>query len=174
MLSNNRPTYLYNSPTGILKLGFSNETVVMMDWIVNRKHFQVLKRVEPILTDPTAVLYNEVISQLDGYFAGELKLLTFPIVMTGSDFEKKVWTALTEIPYGHKVTYGDVASSIGREDAVRAVAGAIGRNPLNIIVPCHRVVGAGNRLVGYAGGLETKKFLLRLERDKSYLNSSIF
>ena len=105
--------------------------------------------------------------QLDEYFAGERKEFTVPVRLMGTEFQKKVWAALAEIPYGGTATYGEIAARIGSPKACRAVGTANHHNPVPIIVPCHRVIGAGGSLTGYGGGLEVKAYLLTLERHVS-------
>lgn len=102
--------------------------------------------------------------QLAAYFAGERTDFDLPVAATGTPFQHEVWHALTEIPYGTTWSYGDLAQRIGKPAAVRAVGLANGRNPVSIVVPCHRVVGADGSLTGYGGGLDRKRFLLDLER----------
>ena len=102
--------------------------------------------------------------QLTAYFAGELREFDVPLAVTGTAFQQQVWSALREVPYGTTCTYGDLAAAIGRPTAVRAVGAANGRNPICIVVPCHRVVGSGGSLTGYAGGVERKQLLLSLEQ----------
>ncbi|WP_264372469.1 methylated-DNA--[protein]-cysteine S-methyltransferase [Georgenia subflava] len=103
--------------------------------------------------------------QLAEYFAGRRKAFDLPLRPVGNDFQRRVWDALTRIPYGETRTYGQLATALGLSgQAVRAVGTANGKNPLSIIVPCHRVIGADGHLRGYAGGLERKRFLLDLER----------
>lgn len=106
---------------------------------------------------------NKALEELLLYFDGKLKQFTVPLDMRGTDFQKKVWQQLLKIPYGKTASYGDIARAIGKPGASRAVGGANNKNPLPIVVPCHRVVGSDGSLVGYGGGLEIKKFLLRLE-----------
>ena len=103
-------------------------------------------------------------AQLSDYFAGRLTSFDLPVTMTGTAFQRLVWSALREIPYGTTVSYGELAARIGRPSAARAVGLANGRNPISIIVPCHRVVGSDGSLTGYGGGLERKRYLLALER----------
>lgn len=102
-------------------------------------------------------------SQLEAYFAGRLQEFTLTLDMRGTDFQLRVWDALHSIPYGESVSYKDIAVRIGNPQAVRAVGGANNRNPVPVIVPCHRVIGAGGALIGYGGGLEIKTSLLQLE-----------
>ncbi|GIF11505.1 methylated-DNA--[protein]-cysteine S-methyltransferase [Actinoplanes teichomyceticus] len=103
-------------------------------------------------------------AQLAAYFAGELTEFTVPVRMPGgSDFERSVWAEIARIPYGEMVTYGAIATALGDPGAARAVGTACNRNPVPVIVPCHRVVGAGGRMVGFGGGLERKRQLLELE-----------
>ncbi|GMV37828.1 MAG: methylated-DNA--protein-cysteine methyltransferase [Fimbriimonadales bacterium] len=105
--------------------------------------------------------------KLRAYFDGVLHEFDLPLRLVGTEFQREVWRTLLDVPYGMTTTYGALAKSLGRTDAVRAVAGAVARNPISIIVPCHRVVGARGQLTGYAGGLERKRFLLTHERRHS-------
>lgn len=107
--------------------------------------------------------FREAIQQLSEYFAGERQTFTLPCRATGTAFQKNVWKALTEIPYGQTASYRDIAERIESPKAVRAVGLANGRNPIGIIVPCHRVIGANGKLTGYAGGLPRKQWLLAHE-----------
>ena len=103
--------------------------------------------------------------QLAEYFAGRRKTFDLPLAPFGTDFQRLVWSATRDIPYGETRTYGEVAAAVGQAGAFRAVGQASNRNPLAVIIPCHRVVGKGGELTGYGGGLEVKEFLLRLEQD---------
>lgn len=109
--------------------------------------------------------------QLDAYFAGELSEFTVPLAPRGTPFQTAVWAALREVPYGTTCTYGDLAATIGRPTAVRAVGAANGRNPICLVVPCHRVIGSAGALTGYAGGVQRKQLLLDLERGQQPLTS---
>ncbi len=109
--------------------------------------------------------FAHVVAQLDAYFAGERTSFDLDLAPEGTTFQRDVWRALAAIPYGTTTTYSDIARSIGRPNAVRAVGAANGRNPLSIVVPCHRVVGRDGTLTGYAGGLAHKASLLALERQ---------
>jgi methylated-DNA-[protein]-cysteine S-methyltransferase len=113
---------------------------------------------------PAHPVLREAARQIDAYFAGELNVFNLPLDLSdGTDFQRAVWQALLVLPRGHTCTYGELSARIGRPSAVRATGGAIGRNPLSVIVPCHRVIGQGGALTGYAGGLARKRALLQLE-----------
>ncbi len=105
----------------------------------------------------------EACKQLTEYFEGSRKIFDVPLAAKGTDFQKQVWQALTQIPFGETWSYQDLANAIGNPKAVRAVGLANGKNPISVIVPCHRVIGKSGKLTGYAGGLERKKALLALE-----------
>ena len=107
---------------------------------------------------------TEAREQLLAYFAGELRDFDLPLAPLGTPFQVDVWEALRRVPYGRTCTYGELAAAVGRPTAVRAVGAANGRNPISIVVPCHRVVGANGKLIGYAGGVDRKAALLSLER----------
>ena len=109
-------------------------------------------------------LIRECFNQLKEYFQGTRKEFTIPIEAEGSEFQKKVWKALLDIPYGQTRTYKEIAIAIGNEKACRAVGMANNRNPISIIIPCHRVIGANRKLVGYGGGLDIKEKLLNIEK----------
>ncbi|KRC61020.1 cysteine methyltransferase [Agromyces sp. Root81] len=111
-------------------------------------------------TDP---LITRVGIELGEYLAGERTTFDLPMAPTGDDFQQAVWAMLREIPHGATTSYGELASRLGDRNLARRVGNAVGRNPLSIVVPCHRVVGADGSLTGYAGGLERKRFLLELE-----------
>jgi methylated-DNA-[protein]-cysteine S-methyltransferase len=112
-------------------------------------------------------VFLAVIDQLGAYFAGELTTFDLPLADVGTPFQRSVWAALRRIPYGETRSYGQLAQALGRPEAARAVGAANGANPLGIIVPCHRVLGANGSLTGYGGGLERKRFLLELERRRA-------
>ena len=108
-------------------------------------------------------LIKETSKQLFEYFSGKRQYFNVPILIEGTEFQKKVWNVLMTIPYGKTVCYGDIAKQIGQPKASRAVGGANNKNRIPIIIPCHRVIGTSGKLVGYADGLEKKEFLLNLE-----------
>lgn len=109
-------------------------------------------------------LFVETFGQFRAYFAGELTQFNLPLRFAGTAFQNRVWAALCEIPFGETVSYGALASRIGKPTAYRAVGGANGANPLPIVVPCHRVIGSDKSLTGFGGGVETKRFLLAHEK----------
>lgn len=110
-------------------------------------------------------LLEEAWAQLERYFAGELRQFSLPLAPAGTPFQQAVWRALEEIPYGETRSYGEIAGQVGRPKASRAVGAANHRNPIPIVIPCHRVIGAGGTLTGYGGGLDRKRLLLDLERQ---------
>lgn len=107
--------------------------------------------------------FREAKGQLAAYFAGELRDFDLPVALRGTEFQRRVWQALQAIPYGETLSYAELAARIGAAGSARAVGTAVGRNPISIIVPCHRVVGSGGSLTGYAGGLDRKRWLLEHE-----------
>ncbi|MBM0205709.1 methylated-DNA--[protein]-cysteine S-methyltransferase [Micromonospora sp. STR1s_5] len=121
-------------------------------------------RLEAATNEPVDALSRQAVDELRAYFAGELTAFTVPVsAPRGSDFERAVWREMTRIPYGETLTYGEVARLVGDPGAARAVGVACNRNPVPVIVPCHRIVGAGGKLVGFGGGLPRKVKLLELE-----------
>lgn len=111
--------------------------------------------------------FTDVVDQLGAYFSGELVDFDIALDLAGTDFQRRVWAALLEIPYGETRSYGQLAADLGKPGASRAVGLANGRNPVAIIVPCHRVIGGNGSLTGYGGGLDRKRTLLDLERQRS-------
>ncbi|WP_040728905.1 methylated-DNA--[protein]-cysteine S-methyltransferase [Nocardiopsis chromatogenes] len=107
--------------------------------------------------------FDTAVKELEAYFAGDLKEFSVPLAARGTPFQRRVWRQLTAIPYGATVSYGDIAGALEAPGASRAVGTANNRNPLSIVVPCHRVIGADGSMVGYGGGIERKEHLLRLE-----------
>lgn len=143
----------------LTKIGYI--TIYEKDNKVNRISFG---KYSNSTTNDNPVL-NMAYQQICEYLKGERKFFSFPYELTGTDFQKKVYSKLLNIPYGKVSTYKDIAISIGKEKACRAVGNANNKNPLPIVIPCHRVIGYNNKLVGYAGGIEIKKFLLNLEKE---------
>src|SRR4051794_21000964 len=108
--------------------------------------------------------FDDLRSQLGAYFAGDLRQFDLPLAAAGTEWQRAVWDALNEVPYGTTLSYGELAARLGRPTACRAVGAANGRNPISVIVPCHRLVGSNGALTGYGGGLDRKEWLLRHER----------
>ncbi len=155
----------YASPLGEILLA-GDETGLTGLWFVGQKYFA--KNLEERHEVQELPLFVETKRWLDIYFSGEKPGFTPPLHLKGTPFQTRVWQALRTIPYGETVTYGDLARRLsedveGGRASPRAVGGAVGRNPVSLIVPCHRVVGGKGQLTGYAGGLERKRALLRLE-----------
>ena len=149
-----------DSPVGKLKLVASEDRLVAVLWEQERPNRVKLNAMN---LDPRHPVLIEAERQLAEYFSGARKEFELRLDPRGSDFQKKVWRALREIPFGETRSYLDLARAIGSAKAVRAVGAANGKNPLSIVVPCHRVVGADGSLTGFAGGLEAKAKLLALE-----------
>jgi methylated-DNA-[protein]-cysteine S-methyltransferase len=125
------------------------------------------KTVEPVGKKDSGP-FREARRQLSAYFEGELRQFDLPLRLAGTEFQKIVWAALRDLQYGQRVSYGELARRIGRPSASRAVGLANGRNPIGIIVPCHRVIGASGSLVGYGGGLHRKRWLLEHEHEHDH------
>jgi len=147
------------SPVGPLLLGADADHLRLV-WFSTPRH--PIPRDVVLEPGDNAVL-RETGRQLEAYFAGTLKTFDLPLRPVGTGFQREVWSMLSQIPYGQTWSYRDVAQRIGKPQAVRAVGAANGRNPIPIIVPCHRVIGADGSLTGFGGGLPTKQFLLTLE-----------
>lgn len=141
-----------DSPVGILKLGYTENTVVALSF--SHKIDGICK---------SSKFSDSVFVQIKEYFSGIRRSFDFPYRLHGTDFQKKVYKALEAIPYGETRTYKDIAVSIGNANSCRAVGSACNRNPIAIVVPCHRVIGSSGKLTGYAGGLGIKRTLLMLE-----------
>ena len=145
------PCLFYDSPIGPMTLVQEGEVLARLDFDV------------PSQPEEATPLLLEACRQLREYFAGERKAFALPLAPAGTEFQKKVWAALRDIPWGETRSYGDIARAMGKPTACRAVGMANGRNPLPVFIPCHRVIGTNGSITGYSGGLEKKRFLLRLE-----------
>jgi methylated-DNA-[protein]-cysteine S-methyltransferase len=154
-----------DSPVGTLKLVATDAGLAAILW-PNDDPARV-QLGEPVESDSHPVLL-ETERQLHEYFDGRRKVFDLKLDFSGTDFQRQVWGALLTIPYGETRSYAQIARQIGRPDAVRAVGAANGRNPISIVTPCHRVIGSSGKLTGFAGGLETKAFLLALEGPAAY------
>lgn len=152
----NIATRYFKSPLGWLELTAENDLITRVDFV----------SVSDIDSGESAVL-DLCQQQLEAYFAGTLTEFTVPLSVEGTDFQIRVWSVLQTIPFGTTWSYGDLAKCIGNPKASRGVGGANNHNPIAIIIPCHRVIGANGQLTGYAGGLDRKQALL--EHEKSVL-----
>jgi methylated-DNA-[protein]-cysteine S-methyltransferase len=148
------------SPVGQLKLAASEKGLVAILWENDDPRRVVLG---DLRDDDRHPLLIETQQQLKEYFEGKRQGFSIPLDMRGTPFQKSVWDALLAIPFGETRTYGQIAKQLGRPRAMRAVGNANGRNPLSIVVPCHRVIGSSGKLTGFAGGLEAKAHLLKIE-----------
>jgi methylated-DNA-[protein]-cysteine S-methyltransferase len=151
----------YESPIQLLRL-VSDGRSLMGLYMLSEKHLLASHRDE--VEDESVEPFPETKRQLTAYFAGSLTEFDLPLQMQGTVFQQRVWEALRTIPYGTTLSYGALAQQIGQPKASRAVGLANGRNPVSIIVPCHRVIGANGKLTGYGGGIERKQWLLNHER----------
>lgn len=149
---------LVDSPVGPLTLVDDDGTLAGV-WMTEQRHLPVPESAGPRDDD----VLPDLREQLDAYWRRELKDFDVPIRVTGTPFQQRVWAALRRIPYGETWSYGRLALEIGQPTASRAVGMANGRNPVGIVVPCHRVIGSTGTMVGYGGGLDRKRFLLALE-----------
>ncbi len=145
-----------DSPVGRLRLVSNGERLIAIEF----ENLQTEAAEGEECTDPALKACGK---QLREYFAGKRQEFDLPLSPTGTEFQKNVWRALKAIPYGELRSYRDIAESLQKPKAVRAVGAANGRNPLPIVIPCHRVIGSDGSLTGFAGGLEAKRVLLRLE-----------
>ena len=151
--------FYYNTKIGRIGIEENGKAITKLDFI--NKDME-----EEIIEENETALLKEAINELNEYLDGNRSSFDLPLEPKGTEFQKKVWNALKEIPYGETRSYGEIAKIIGNEKAARAVGMANNKNPIAIIVPCHRVIGANGKLVGYAGGLDLKEKLLQLERIK--------
>lgn len=151
---------IINSPVGNLKIVVGEQVLVAILWD-NEKLNRV--RLDQMVEDKKDLLLLETEKQLNEYFLHQRKKFHLPIEMQGTSFQQEVWKLLNQIPYGSTWSYKDIAIKMHRPQAVRAVGAAVGRNPVSIIIPCHRVIASNGSLTGFAGGLGRKKILLDLE-----------
>lgn len=163
----------YNSPLGGITLASDGQALTGL-WLDGQKHFGSTLGMQAALPatgrtqeySPTKIpVFDKTRHWLDIYFAGQIPDFTPPLQLLGTAFQQRVWKSLLAIPYGQTVTYGELARRLECRSA-QAVGGAVGRNPVSIIVPCHRVVGSDGSLTGYAAGLDRKRALLQLESHK--------
>ena len=160
---------IIETPLGRLFVGGSAEAVHRVDFVTERRDEDELRArleresgEEPRRDDEAA---SEATRQLREYFDGERRSFELPLAARGTDFQRRVWSELKKIPHGRTRSYGEIAEAIGQPTASRAVGAANGRNPISIVVPCHRVIGASGALTGYAGGMDRKRWLLNHEAE---------
>lgn len=158
------------SPVGEIKLVASAEALVAVLW---EDVGPARSLFSEVTKDPGHPVLCEAERQLADYFAGTLRVFSVKLDFMGTDFQKMVWQTLLTIPYGETRSYREVAMQIGKPKAMRAVGGALGRNPISIIAPCHRVIGVGGELTGFAGGLGAKAQLLEIERSATFKSASL-
>lgn len=144
---------IYPFPFGFLQIGYEDNKVIFLDKLDTAVNYGTKNK----LTD---TVYKEITE----YLEGNRKEFSFPYQLKGTEFQKKVWNELCRIPYGETRSYKDIAIAIGNPKAVRAVGMANNRNPMMLVVPCHRVIGSNGKMVGYAGGISMKESLLALEK----------
>jgi methylated-DNA-[protein]-cysteine S-methyltransferase len=152
---------VYESPIQTLRLVSNGRSLTGL-YMMSEKH--LLTPQADWVEDESIEPFSQTQQQLTDYFAGTLTEFNLPVQVQGTNFQQRVWEALNTIPYGTTISYGEVAQQIGQPSAARAVGLANGQNPVSIIVPCHRVVGASGKLTGYGGGIERKQWLLNHER----------
>ncbi len=157
----------YQSPLGPLELVASDDGLVAVLWPDDPP--ERVRLADDLVESPSNTVLAQTADQLDEYFDGKRKQFDLPLDLRGTEFQVAAWQALADIPYGETATYGQQAASLGRPKAVRAIGAANGRNPVSIILPCHRVIGANGSLTGFAAGIDAKKFLLDLEQSGSRL-----
>lgn len=144
------------SPIGILKITANKDSIIGIEFLKDNKKDEASGNKIIVMAK----------TQLGEYFKGERKEFTVPLdIVSGTEFQKRVWKALKNIPYGKVATYKDIAIEVGNPKASRAIGNANNKNPLSVIIPCHRVIGSNGALVGYEGGLSVKKYLLELEKN---------
>lgn len=160
-------TSIYDSPCGQLTLGAINDCLCLCDWNVGSRRQNIDRRLcREFATTAEAgdnELLREAKHQLDEYFFNGRRTFDLQLIFMGSVLRHNVWQRLQDIPYGKTISYKDFATLLGRPSAVRAIASAIGSNPLSLFIPCHRVIGQNGSLTGYAGGTAAKQYLLEME-----------
>ena len=156
---------LMPSPVGTLKLIASDKGLAAVLW---ENEDPRRYRLPELLREGSHPILLDTARQLSEYFAGKRRQFALPLDFVGTEFQKKVWAALVAIPFGETRSYREIACEIGHPAAVRAVGAANGKNPVSIIAPCHRVIGANGKLTGFAGGLEVKAYLLKLEATDNF------
>lgn len=161
-------TGYFKTDYGELIVGSFEHKLCLCDWRYRKMRSSIDQRIQAglgaLYVEEESEIINKTRKQLSAYFAGEQTTFDLPLLMVGSEFQKKVWRLLLEIPYGKTESYLGLSKKLGDEKAIRAVASANGANAISIVVPCHRIIGSKGNLSGYAGGLATKRKLLHLEK----------
>ncbi|MBN2615129.1 MAG: methylated-DNA--[protein]-cysteine S-methyltransferase [Bacteroidales bacterium] len=157
----------FKTPLGELILGSFEDKLCLCDWRYRKMRSEIDSRIQKSLQahyveEDTPILQKTRL-QIEEYLKGDRKEFDIPFIMLGSDFQKEVWNELLTISYGEKETYLGLSKKINKESALRAIAAANGANAISIIIPCHRIIGSNQKLVGYAGGIQVKRKLLELE-----------
>lgn len=152
-----------NSPTGDLTLIASGKGLHALLWNNDWLSDEFIQAIAELPQDPSQPIIRRTRKQLDEYFTGTRISFDIPLSLDGTEFQLQAWSELTKIPYGQTISYQEQATALGDPNKVRAVGGANGRNPISIIVPCHRVIAKNGKLQGFGGGLKIKEFLLRHE-----------
>lgn len=148
-------TAKYQSPIGTIKVEGTQTGIVTLDFAAQ----------PPVVDDDPPACVQACVRQVDEYFKGERKVFSISLQMRGTDFQKSVWRQLLKVPYAKTASYSELAAAIGKPNAYRAVGNANGKNPISIIVPCHRIIGSDGTLTGYGGGLWRKAWLLNHEKQ---------
>lgn len=174
------PIYIkeWKTPYGELIIGSYGDKLCLCDWKYRKARTEIDKRIQQGLQAEYSIGDSQTIeiakAQLSEYFLNQRTAFDIPLEYVGTEFQKRVWSALIQIPFGQRVSYQSLSSQLGDVKAIRAVATANGANAISIIVPCHRIIGSDGSLVGYAGGLPAKKKLLELERPSLVVQGSLF
>lgn len=156
----------YESPLGEMLIVSDGEAICGV-WFYGQKHFKSTV-VEKTIPEDNLSIFKQTKQWFEDYFNGKNPQINFQLKPEGSKFRQKVWKILSEIPYGETLTYGEIASKISPNMSAQAVGGAVGHNPISILIPCHRVLGRDGKLTGYAAGLDKKIELLKIENISTY------
>lgn len=156
----------YESPIGQLAMTSDGKNITGL-WLPNHEDFEL--KFNEKLFEAELIIFNKAVAWLDDYFLGNNPVIDFPLKAEGTEFRKQVWEILLDIPYGETITYGEIAKQMAqirgkKTMSAQAIGGAVGNNPISIMIPCHRVVGKDGNLTGYGGGIDTKIELLKLEQ----------
>ncbi|MBS1669782.1 MAG: methylated-DNA--[protein]-cysteine S-methyltransferase [Bacteroidetes bacterium] len=161
-------TAFYKSPIGLIRISGTESFINEISFV------DAVEKLEDITDEAMPALLINCIEELIQYFQGQRRFFEFPMNQEGTEFQKKVWSELMRIPFGKTISYLELSKRLGDPKAIRAVAAANGKNNIAIVVPCHRVIGSKNDLVGYAGGLKRKKWLLGHEAKVAYGVQTLF